>query len=81
MQTGAAKSSIGSGGFLGLFRWSVVQQSLFLDEEFCCEVTAVNSVIRQTAGGSVRHQLSHQTLALHHAGISDRWMLDPVPFL
>lgn len=34
----------------------------------------------QAAGGSVRHQLSDQTSALCHDGISSCWMLDQVPF-
>lgn len=35
-----------------------------------CEVRSVNSVIRRSAGGSVRQRPSTQTAGLHHAGIS-----------
>lgn len=55
-------------------------RKVFFGWGVCCEVTSVNSVIRQAAGGSVRHQLSDQTLALCHAGVSNLWMLDLVHF-
>lgn len=36
-----------------------------MDEGACCEVTSVNIIIRQSAGGSVRQPRSDQTSCQH----------------